>query len=70
MGKATHQSHPKVAEIFNDLELYLQFCRDYGYRFDESDLYNWKSYAYQQFNKWRNGKNAKDMWALDSETKE
>jgi len=66
MAKATFSSNAKVHSIFDDLEQYLDFCRNYGYRFSESDLYNWKSYSYQQFNKFLQGKNAKDMWSIDS----
>jgi hypothetical protein len=62
MGKTTRISNPRVAEIFDDLERYLTFCRDHGYRFNEADLGNWKSYAYQQFNKFLQGKPAKNMW--------
>lgn len=62
MTKPIYTPNPKVAEIFNDLEQYLNFCRDYGYRYDETDLGNWKSYAYQQFNKLLQNKPAKDMW--------
>ncbi len=51
MAKLTIKSNPKVQQIFDDLELYLEFCQDYGYRYNEADLYNWKSYAFQQFNK-------------------
>jgi len=29
-------------------------------------LYNFKSYAFQQFNKWMLGKNAKNMWWEDA----
>lgn len=65
MGKSTYQPHPKVREIHNDLEAFLEFCRDYGYRYNEADLYNWKSYAYQQFAKFQSGKPAKNMWDQD-----
>jgi hypothetical protein len=66
MGKPVYKSNPKVRQIFEDLEEYLNFCRRYGYKFNESDLYNWKSYAYQQFNKYMQGKNVKDMWFQDT----
>jgi hypothetical protein len=55
-----------VTQVFDDLEQFLRFCQDYGYRFHEGDLYNFKSYAYQQYSKFTQGKNAKDMWAIDS----
>lgn len=66
MSYPTTTSSPRVQAIFDDLENYLEFCRDYGYRYDERDLYNWKSYAFQQFNKVVQGKLAKDMWSIDS----
>lgn len=56
----------KINQIFEDLENYLNFCRDYGYRYDEADLYNNRSYVYRQYNKFVAGKEAKDMWAIDS----
>jgi len=66
MGKPTFRPNPRVTAIFDDLEQYLEFCQSFGYRFNEADLYNWKSYAYQQFNKHLQGKFAKDMWSIDS----
>ena len=65
MAKPTIHHNPKTESVFEDLEKYLDFCKDYGYRFDERDLYNWKSYAFQQFNKMSQGKFAKDMWIVD-----
>jgi len=55
-----------VTKIFDDLEKFLEFCRNYGYRYNEKDLYNWKSYAWQQYNKFLNGKTVKNMWDQDS----
>ena len=66
MGKPTFKPNPRLQAIFEDLEQYLRFCQDFGYRYDERDLYNWKSYAYQQFNKHVQGKFAKDMWFIDN----
>ena len=65
MGKPAYTPNPKVNQIFDDLEKYLEFCREYGYRYNESDLYNWKSYAYQQYSKAVQNKNAKNMWDED-----
>ena len=66
MSKITIKHNPRVTAVFEDLEQYLRFCQDFGYKYDEKDLYNWKSYAYQQFNKHLQGKFAKDMWIQDS----
>ena len=66
MSKPAIKSNPKVAQILEDLDKFREFVVDYGYRFNEADLYNFKSYAWQQFNKWHQGKNAKNMWTEDS----
>jgi hypothetical protein len=66
MAKITFRSNPRVTEIFNDLEQYEEFCKDYGYRYNEADLYNFKSYAWQQYTKYTQGKNAKNMWWEDA----
>lgn len=65
MGRPQIRSNPKTQAVFEDLDQYLAFCRDFGYKFDERDLYNWKSYAYQQYNKFVQGKSAKNMWFID-----
>lgn len=65
MAKPQIKSNPRVAELFDDLDQYLDFCKDYGYRFNEADLYNFKSYAWQQYSKFAQGKNAKNMWDED-----
>jgi hypothetical protein len=56
-----------VNQIFEDLENYRIFCRDYGYRYDERDLYNNKSYIYRQYQKTVAGKPAKNQWEIDAE---
>ena len=66
MAKITLKSNPRVIEIQDDLEKLLEFCQDYGYRYNEADLYNFKSYAWQQYNKYSQGKNAKSMWDEDT----
>jgi hypothetical protein len=66
MAKPTIKPNPKAAQVLDDLEQFLDFCRSYGYRYNEADLYNWKSYAYQQFMKLQQGKSVKNMWMQDS----
>lgn len=66
MAKPTLSSNPKVRQIFNDLELYLEFCADYGYKYDESTLGDMRSYVFQQFSKYMSGKNFKDQWFEDA----
>lgn len=62
MAKPQIQSNPRVQQIFEDLEKYLSFCVDYGYKYDENDLYNQRSYVYRQYTKFATGKQAKNQW--------
>lgn len=66
MAKPTFKPNPRVTEIFDELDKLREFCQDFGYRFNEADLYNFKSYAWQQYNKFTQGKNAKNMWTEDA----
>lgn len=66
MAKVAIQSNPKVNQIFDDLEKFLQFCVEYGYRYDEAYLYDMRNYAYQQYTKFVGHKNFKDGWGEDA----
>ena len=66
MAKVAVKSNPRVNELFDELEKLREFCVDYGYRFNEADLHNFKSYAWQQYSKYSQGKNAKNMWDEDA----
>ena len=66
MAKPQIKHNPRVAELFDELDQYREFCQDYGYRFNEADLHNFKSYAWQQYSKFSQGKNAKNMWDEDT----
>ncbi len=62
MAKHNFQPNPRVRQIFEDLEKYKEFCVDYGYKFDESTLYDMRSFAFRQHQKQLANKPAKDMW--------
>ena len=66
MAKTQYRANPKTLQTLEDLSNYLEFCKSYGYRYNEADLYNFKSYAWQQYNKFSQGKNAKNMWEEDA----
>ena len=66
MGKREFRPNPRALSIMEDLDLFCEFCVDYGYRYNEADLYNFKAYAWQQYNKFTQGKNAKNMWEEDA----
>ena len=52
---------PEVEQIFEDLERYHQFCRDYGYPYDERDLYHERSH-YGEYLKMVRGREPWDQW--------
>ena len=66
MAKPQIKHNPRTQQVWEDLDRYREFVQDYGYRFNEADLYNFRSYAFQQFNKFAQGKTAKNMWDEDS----
>lgn len=62
MAKPQIKSNPRVQQIFEDLEKYLEFCKDFGYTFDESTLYDARNFTFRQFQKSITGKPVKDNW--------
>jgi hypothetical protein len=66
MAKPTFQPNPRVHQLFTDLENYKEFCVDYGYKFDETTLYDMRSFAYRQHQKQLSGKYPKNSWDEDT----
>jgi len=63
---ANQYKNPRTEQVWDDLDAYLLFCQNYGYRYNPEDLYNNKKYPYQQFRKYSAGKNCKNMWEEDT----
>lgn len=55
----------RVSQIFDDLADYSDFCRDYGYRFDEKDLYR-RNTPYGQYERVKRGDPVVNHWVEDS----
>lgn len=53
-----------INRIFDDLDSYRNFCREYGHVFNESDLYNHTT-AWSQYSKWRRGETVVNNWDRD-----
>lgn len=66
MAKYTHTANPRVTQIFDDLEMYLEFCREYGYKYDEATLYDMRNHVYRQFNRYRENKAVTSRWEEDA----
>lgn len=65
MGKPLFKPNLRCRQTWEDLDRYFNFCRNYGYRYNEADLYNNRTYAFQQFRKLEAGKEPRDMWTQD-----
>ena len=55
----------KIHQIFDELDAYRDFCRDYGYIFDEKDLYR-RNTPYGQFERVKRGDYVTNHWVEDS----
>jgi hypothetical protein len=53
-------------QLFNDLDKYLEFCVEYGYPYNPSTVYDMRAVACRQFNKWMQGKDARNNWIEDA----
>ena len=65
MANNTTKTNTQINQVFNDLDKYRNFCRDYGYRFNEVDLYDNKNFIFRQFQKFIAGKPVKNQWEID-----
>ena len=55
------QFKPEVVRIFDELDRFRDFCREFGYVFNEAHLGNNYS-PYADFVRWQAGKLPKDNW--------
>jgi hypothetical protein len=53
-----------VNRVFEDLEAYQAFCVEYGFRFDEADLYK-RNTPYGQFERAKRGDPVRNNWQID-----
>jgi hypothetical protein len=65
MKKKNIQVNPVVAQIFDDLEKYREFCVEYGYVYDEGSVYDPQNSVNRQFQKFLKGKDVKNNWVED-----
>lgn len=59
------KKNPRTEQVWNELDKFKKFCVSHGYKFDEANLFNMRTYPFQQYNKFRNGKKCKDQWDFD-----
>lgn len=56
--------YPEINKIFDELDTYRAFCVEFGHRYDEKDLFNYKS-SYGQFDRYRKGQRVTNNWKED-----
>lgn len=54
-----------VSRIFDDLDAYRAFCVEFGYVFNEADLYK-RNTPFNQFDKYRRGEPVHNNWTLEA----
>ena len=52
--------------LFKDLELYKEFCIEYGYPYNEATMYDPRNVSFRQFNKFAQGKEVRNNWVEDA----
>lgn len=62
--------YPEINKIFDDLDVYRDFCREFGYVFNEAHLYVSKTNTgqltpYSQFERYRKGQRIVNNWKED-----
>ncbi len=62
---ANYKTTARVTQIFDDLAKYLLFCQNYGFVYNEADLYNTRIYSFRQFQKTLMGKQVRSQWEVD-----
>ena len=55
-----------VARVFADLEAFKAFCVEYGFVFNEADLYKRSAHAYSQYERVRRGEKIPNNWDIDA----
>lgn len=58
--------NPNVNRAFNDLEAFKAFCVEYGFVFNEADLYKRSAHAYSQYERVRRGEKIPNNWDIDA----
>ena len=43
------RKYPPINQIFDDLDKLLDFCKECGFVYNPSDLYNIRTYVWQQY---------------------
>ena len=56
--------YPEINKIFDDLDTYRNFCKEFGYVFNEAHLYDGKT-PWGQFDRYKRGQRIVNNWKED-----
>jgi len=56
--------YPEINKIFDDLDIYREFCKEFGHVFNEAHLYNTTT-AWGQYERYRKGQRVVNNWKED-----
>lgn len=56
---------PQVEQVFNDLDEFKKFCIQFGWVYNEADLYT-NNKPYMAFLRFKDGKRVPNNWVKDS----
>jgi len=56
--------YPEINKIFDDLDTYRNFCKEFGYVFNEAHLYDART-PWGQFDRYKRGQRVVNNWKED-----
>jgi hypothetical protein len=65
MAKIAIRHNPRTAQTWEDIEQYLEFCKDFGYVYNPEDIYR-RETPWGQFMRLRQGKGVRNNWNEDA----
>ena len=56
----------EITKVFNDLDDYLRFCKEFGWAYDEADLYRADAPGYAEYTRFKQGTRIPKNWMRDA----
>ena len=56
----------EIIKVFNDLDDYLRFCKEFGWAYNEADLYRADAPGYAEYTRFKQGTRIPKNWMRDA----
>ena len=56
----------EITKVFNDLDDYLRFCKEFGWAYDEADLYRADAPGFAEYTRFKAGTRIPKNWMRDA----